>query len=339
MTRFLSLVLLVSLPLCFADSVGSCTEPTDDQRVIRFVEKCPKRDPISLRVVRVLTRSNASFEETNQASGNSFPGKENSGIVKSRQFPDLFWVHNDSGDDPKIYPIRASGEDYQSARYAGDLGVTIATAVNVDWEDIAVNASGQVIVADVGNNRNDRRDLVLYVVPEPSPNAGRTTAMKRYFIRYPNQTAFPPQASDMNFDCEAIFTIGNTIYLFSKNRGNSLTSLYRLDDPKSDEVNTLTFLETLDLNGQVVGADASEDGRRLAVITYTDLWLFERDSTDDSFFNGRVAWAPFKGDQVEAVCFASPDSVYMIDEVSGTMYAAELSELTPLRQIRLDLDR
>jgi hypothetical protein len=317
--------------LFFGNSIGSCAEPAHEAKVVRFVEQLPKREPISLRVIRALTRSKASFEETNQESGNSFPGKENSGIVKSRQYPDLFWVHNDSGDDPKIYPIRASGEDYRSARYAGDLGVTIATAINVDWEDIAINASGQIIVADVGNNRNDRRDLVLYVIPEPSPDAGRTTAIKRYFIRYPEQTAFPPPAGDMNFDCEAVFTIGDTIYCFSKNRGNKLTSLYRLDGPQSDEVTTLTLLETLDLNGQVVGADASEDGKRLAVITYRDLWLFERASTRDSFFNGRVAWAPFKGDQVEAVCFASPHTVFMIDEVSGTLYFAELNELSQLR--------
>jgi hypothetical protein len=278
-----------------------------------------------------LTRSKAPYEETNQESGNSFPGKENSGIVKSRQFSDLFWVHNDSGDDPKIYPIRSSGEDYRSARYAGDLGVTIASAINVDWEDITVNASGQIIVADIGNNRNDRRDLVLYVIPEPSPDAGRTTVMKRYFIRYPEQTAFPPPASEMNFDCEAIFTVGDTIYLFSKNRGNKLTSLYRLDNPKPDEINKLTYLETLDLNGQVVGADASEDGKRLVVITYADLWSFERASTNESFFSGRVSWAPYKGDQVEAVCFAGEESVFLIDEVSGTLFTAELNELTQLR--------
>ena len=99
-------------------------------RVLNLVELCPKREPIARKQVRVLTRSSEEYAEENQTQGNSFPGKENSGIVKSRTTDNLFWIHNDSGDEPKIYPIRANGEDYKVTRYAGDLGVTIAGAMH-----------------------------------------------------------------------------------------------------------------------------------------------------------------------------------------------------------------
>lgn len=310
---------------------GSGEENKSASEITRLADLIIQREPIALKPIRVLSRSTAPYEETNQEAGNSYPGKENSGIVKSRQFPDVFWVENDSGDDPKIYPIRANGEDYRSSRYAGGLGITIANAINVDWEDITVDASGNVIVADVGNNRNDRRDLVFYVIPEPSPDAGRTTAIKRYFIRYPDQTSFPPEKTQMNFDCEAVFTVGDVIYCFSKNRGDKLTTLYRLDNPRSDEVTTLTKLQTLDLNGQVVGADATSDGKRLVVITYSDIWLFERDSTSESFFEGRISWAPYKADQVESVCFADDQTIFMIDEVTGLLQRASLSDLSRLK--------
>ncbi len=317
--------------LCIFSVLGHLAFSQDSDpgsKVINLTKSLPARKTIELKPIRTLTRSKEVYQETNQELGNSFPGKENSGIVKSQQYPDLFWVENDSGDDPKIYPIRGSGEDYRSARYSGVLGVTIANAINVDWEDISVDASGNVIVADVGNNRNDRRDLVFYIVPEPSPDAGRTMALKRYFIRYPEQTAFPPRESEKNFDCEAVFTVGDTIYCFSKNRGNKLTTLYRLDHPKSDEVTTLTKLDTLNLNGQVVGADASRDGKRLVVITYSDIWLFERESTDQSFFEGQVSWAPYLGEQVESVCFASDQTLFLIDEVTGLLQQAQLSDLS-----------
>lgn len=310
---------------------GSGEENKPASEITRLADLIIQREPIALKPIRVLSRSTAPYEETNQEAGNSYPGKENSGIVKSRQFPDVLWVENDSGDDPKIYPIRANGEDYRSSRYAGGLGITIANAINVDWEDITVDASGNVIVADVGNNRNDRRDLVFYVIPEPSPDAGRTTAIKRYFIRYPDQTSFPPEKAQMNFDCEAVFTVGDVIYCFSKNRGDKLTTLYRLDNPRSDEVTTLTKLQTLDLNGQVVGADATSDGKRLVVITYSDIWLFERDSTSESFFEGRISWAPYKADQVESVCFADDQTIFMIDEVTGLLQRASLSDLSRLK--------
>jgi hypothetical protein len=299
--------------------------------VVRLAKQLPQRPPVAMHKVRVLTREDTALEETNQVQGNALPGKENSGIVKSRQFPDLFWVHNDSGDEPRIYPIHGTGEDYISTRYAQQLGALIGGAVNVDWEDITVNAAGQIIIADLGNNENDRRDLMFYVIPEPSPTAGRTAYLRRYFVRYPEQKSFPASSEEFDFDCEAVFTIGDTIYCLSKNRSDQCSTLYRLDNPRADEVNVLTRLETVDLQGQVVGADATPDGKRLVVITYTAIWLFERDNLEQSFFAGRVAWGPHDGNQVEAVCFADADTLKMVDEVTGTLFDVKLADLTPLR--------
>jgi hypothetical protein len=47
----------------------------------------PSRPPIELRLLAKLGPG---------------PGKENSGIVKSRRQDDVFWIHNDSGDEPRI---------------------------------------------------------------------------------------------------------------------------------------------------------------------------------------------------------------------------------------------
>ena len=299
--------------------------------VLPLADLRPKRDNIVMNKVRVLSRSTAAYQEEQQTSGNSYPGKENSGIVKSRTAEDLFWLHNDSGDEPKIYPIHANGEDYKITRYAGDLGVTIAGAINVDWEDITVDDQGNVIVSDLGNNRNDRRDLVFYVIPEPAASAGRSTYIKRYFVRYPEQTAFPAPKDNFNFDCEGVFTINNTIHCFSKNRSNQYSTLYRLDNPQNDELTTLTAFETIDVGGQVVGADASQDGKRLVLITYKAIWLFERTDLDSSFFDGSVYYAPYEADQVEAVCFGDQETLKMIDEVTGTLFDVKIADLTKLR--------
>ena len=64
------------------------------------------------------------------------PAKENSGIVKSCQHADVFWMHNDSADEPRIYPIHINGEVYKSERYPGTPGVLTGGAINVDWEEI-----------------------------------------------------------------------------------------------------------------------------------------------------------------------------------------------------------
>jgi len=307
------------------------TSAPESSKVLKLVELCPNREPIAMKKVRTLSRGSAEYAEDKQTQGNSFPGKENSGIVKSRTTENLFWLHNDSGDEPKIYPIRSDGDDYKISRYAGDLGVTIAGAINVDWEDIAVDDLGNVIVADLGNNRNDRRDLVFYIIPEPAPSAGRTTFIRRYFVRYPEQSSFPAPKENFNFDCEGVFTINNTIYCFSKNRSNSHATLYRLDDPQEGVQNMLMPMETIDVGGQVVGADASIDGKRLVLITYQSIWLFERNRLDESFFVGSIHYAPYKAKQVEAVCFADERTLKMIDEVSGDLFDVSISELTKIR--------
>lgn len=258
------------------------------------------------------------------------PVKENSGIVKSRSTPNLFWMHNDSDDDPRVYPINALGVNYQSSRYAETPGVLIGDAINVDWEDITMDAEGNLIVADVGNNGNDRRDLVLYYLFEPAAVAGRTTLRKKVFVHYPDQRQFPAPADDFNFDCEAVFTVGNTVHLLSKQRSGTVAKLYRLDDPQPERSNPLTLVERFDFQGQAVGADATADGLRLIVVTYEALWLFERDSTDQGFFSGRISWAPYKSQQVEAVCFADEQLVYLADEDLGELFAADLRHLTRL---------
>ncbi len=51
-------------------------------------------------------------------AGELGPGakKENSGLVQSRTTPGLFWALNDSGDEPRIYPVRADGSLIVSQR-------------------------------------------------------------------------------------------------------------------------------------------------------------------------------------------------------------------------------
>jgi endonuclease/exonuclease/phosphatase family metal-dependent hydrolase len=264
----------------------------------------------------------------------SASGKENSGIVRSRRWSDVFWAHNDSGDDPRIYPIRSDGTLYASERYPEIPGVLLGGAINVDWEDITLTDDGHLVIADFGNNPNTRRDMVLYILDEPSPTAGRAAIKKKVFIRYPDQREFPPPERARDFDAEAIYAVGNRIHILSKNRGDPMTRLYRLDSQRADETNTLTLLERFDFRGQVTGADASSDGRRLVVVTYDALWLFERQEPDQPFFSGRISWLPFlqEESEVEAVCFEDDHTVRITDEGRGEMYAVPLAAMVVVRQ-------
>jgi len=256
--------------------------------------------------------------------------RETSGIVRSRQWPALYWVHNDSGDEPRLYPIDRDGKVNVAAREGRPDGVLLGGATNVDWEDITTDAAGHLIVADVGNNYNNRRDLVLYYLDEPSPTAGFTTVKKKVFLRYPEQAVFPAPLDDFNYDSEAVFTRGDTVYLLTKHRSDRRTRLYRLDDPRPHETNLLTRVGEFEIGGKVTGADASPDGRELAVVTYDAVWLFTAHAGDD-YFGGEVRWMPFRAPQVEGVCFDSPGLLLLSDEEAGALYEVPVEALTRLR--------
>lgn len=256
------------------------------------------------------------------------PAKENSGIVKSRNQNDVFWMHNDSGDEPRIYAIHRDGTVYESDRYGTTPGTLIGGAINVDWEDITTAADGTIIVADVGNGENDRRDLVLYFIDEPAANAGRTTFRKKVFIRYPDQPAIPAPQDDFNYDCEAIFTLGKSVYMLTKHRSNTATKVYRLDDFSESATHDLQLLQSFEIGGQVVAADALPDGSRLVVATYDVLWLFDVKDRDRPLAHP-VARLPFKGEDVEAVCFNGPDEVLFAAEVTAELYSARIADFTP----------
>lgn len=271
------------------------------------------------------------------------PAKENSGIVKSRQWPDLFWMHNDSGDEPRIYPVHRDGSVYQSVRLPETPGVLIGGAVNVDWEDITVDASGHVIVADTGNGDNNRRDLVLYYVQEPAPDAEQTVHLRKIFLQYPEQHAFPAPEDDFNYDAEGIFTLGDVVYICTKHRSDTRTRIYRLDpDADFDKPVPLTLVDEFDVRGQVTGADATPSGDRLVLLTYNALWLFEKPDPNHPV-SGPVRWLPYENEseddddgEAEAVCFADDDTLLVGDEAAGRLYEVPLADFVDVPPLTSD---
>ncbi len=85
---------------------------------------------------------------------------EASGIVKSRRHPGVFWVHNDSGNPPSIFAIRADGRIIREFRLE---------IPNIDWEDIAIDDQGHLYIGDIGNNLGALPARAIYRIDEPDP--------------------------------------------------------------------------------------------------------------------------------------------------------------------------
>ena len=257
---------------------------------------------------------------------------EVSGIVKST-LGGFYWVHNDSGDDARLFAIDAAAAvlrpPYIPVSEADWPGHAIDNAWTFDWEDIAL-ADGVLYIADVGNNGNARRDLGVYVVNEPDPLAiPRMRTLKFLPIRYPDQDTYP--AKRWHFDCEAVFVADGKLYFITKHRRpgeiggfEAGAKLYRLDTSFTDAENVLTLVSTHEEVFLATGADLSPDGSRIAVSTYDALWIFDRPPDGDDWLAG-TAWRLDldRGvtKQLEAVAWDDAETLRLVNENRDVMLA------------------
>jgi len=257
---------------------------------------------------------------------------EASGLAISLRTEELLWTHNDSGNEPVLYGIAPNG------RYLGS--VRIEGAVNRDWEDIAsyeINGRAYLIIGDIGDNNAVHPECVLYVIAEPDPAALSPTdelvATPERIIRY----IYP----DGLRDCEslAVDIRERAIYLISKRTQPPI--LYRLPLFPEDTGNRPLIAEELGpINGipqpsgllsrmsvpwgkwraQPCSLDISTDGKTAALLTYGEVYLYERQDSEGwatTFARGGQALAAHNLPQAEAVCFAADgQSLYVTTEGS-----------------------
>ncbi len=278
---------------------------------------------LSADVISVTLPEKESIKLTPYATFNFADIEESSAIVKSRVWDDVYWTLNDSGCNNRIFPFNSKGELYRAEWYKEkDGGIFIGNAINIDWEEMAVDNDGNLYVCDTGNNFNTRKDLAIHVLKDPLPTAtGNTTSFQTINFYFPEQKAFP--AVPNNFDCEAVFWANDNLYLLTKHRADTQTHLYRFDSLDQLKINPLTRIGTFEIGGMVTAADASIDGTKLVVLTYNSIWVFEAE--DGDYFNGKISWLPITANQCEAVCFDGNDLIITSEQME--LFKLTVSEL------------
>ncbi|MDF1661674.1 MAG: hypothetical protein P1V97_07870 [Planctomycetota bacterium] len=277
------------------------------------------------------------------------PLNEMSGLVKSRRYENVWWVHNDSGDQPRLFALDENGKvifppylknsiwaDKKESGKSMWGGLKIHQASNIDWEDIAADKDS-LYISDMGNNGNARRDLGVYQLSEPNPRAVDKSRILRFIpIRYPDQKTFPGKRWD--FDCESLFVSDGKLYFLTKHRrpgkikGMTLgTKLYRLDTKKASAVNTLTLVGKHSKLFAPTAADLSPDGRLLAILTMTAIWIFEKPKQGDDWLSGnstKLLLPLLKSKQAEGLCFDGLLKLRINNE-QGEVYQLDISAHFP----------
>jgi hypothetical protein len=233
--------------------------------------------------------------------------KESSGIELTED--NNFWTHADGGNLPVLYKVDATGKLLDV--------LEVPSTTNEDWEDLAKDEEGHIYIGDFGNNENKRHNLRIFRFKEQA--AGQVDTIR---FTYADQKLFPPEKADRNFDCEAFFYHRHHLYLFTKDRGkNELVKVYKVPaTPGSYEAQAI---DSIQISTMITAADISPDGKKMALLGYGNIYLFDIKGTDD-FFGGEKYCIPFeKTGQAEALVFINNTDFVFTNEGGKIFKAVE----------------
>jgi hypothetical protein len=235
---------------------------------------------------------------------------EASGVAASRRTPGVFWAHNDSGDSI-IFGLDSQGVIKSRVRVTG--------ASVDDWEDIAVGRCPQgscLYIADIGDNKGNRKHVTLYRVVEPAPADAATSPVEAFQAAYP----------DGAHDAEALFVSpASDVFLITKGDPGPV-ALYKFPRPLVSG----TTLQLRPIGDPVAGskveakdrptsADVSPDGQW--VVVRTTHWVAFYRTTDliagrwrDAFRTDVRRLGEPRG---EGVTFANNDTLILVGEAGG----------------------
>lgn len=237
---------------------------------------------------------------------------------------DRIWTLEDHGNKPELYALDASGQISHTLKING--------ADNNDWEELASDAAGNLYIGDFGNNDNDRKNLAIYMVGAKDLNRESAPISKKIAFHYPDQAEFPPaKKTEHYYDAEAFFFHKDNFYLFTKDRsGSANTRLYRI--PAKDGNHAAELLGTLGTcdgkKCRITGADISDDGKKIVLLSNNKIWVLE-DFKGDDFLKGSVRTVELGSNtQLEGVCFKNNSTLYFVDErdkhTGGKLYEMKL---------------
>ena len=229
---------------------------------------------------------------------------EVSGVVVSRQNPNILWVHNDSGDTARVFALNPAGT------HAGIF--YLDAAVNVDWEDFAIGPGpiqGQdyLYLSDTGDNNLIYTSITIYRVPEPAltgltlPITATLTGVETLRMQYP---------AGARYDAETLLVdpVTGNIYVVTRDRAlTGTTYVFRYPWPqRPDVLFTLELVATINSSIEIKGGDVSAAGD----------WVILRPHSKTQPVNGMLWYRP-AGSALESVFATTPCPAPLVFEPQG----------------------
>lgn len=231
---------------------------------------------------------------------------EVSGIVASIKNPDVLWMHNDSGDNNRLFALNVD-EGIMETYY-------LVGCQARDWEDIAIGPGPKdgvsyLYVGDIGDNNQKHRYKTIYRVPEPSIMTNNSK--RQYHLNGSEKiSVFYP---DGYHDAETLLLDPITRDLFIINKSEVTTIIYRIPFPQSTSLSIrLERLIEIPIK-EIVGGDISSDGSEIILKTYLAVFYWKRimgEKIEETLQRRGIMLPYFPEPHGEAICWKSDGSGY-----------------------------
>jgi hypothetical protein len=257
--------------------------------------------------------------------------KEISGITKDG---DAIWAVTDKPNAIHSFDLSGNQKDQIPLKNISMMDVEAITADDT-----------YLYIGDFGNNDGDRLQRSIIRMAKKDHTATDDTSMQAQTISF----TFPgdhevDKKKENNFDCEAMVSYKDSLYLFTKRRGDMQTELYVL--PKTPGQYEARRIAEFNSDGMITDAAVNPAGNELALIGYDKghtkpfIWIFSNFRGSD-FFSGNpqryFLGTKKKQDwQVEGISYADDQNFYISCEKSkdipNTLYLLDRSALTPSKK-------
>lgn len=232
--------------------------------------------------------------------------KETSGLM---WWNGLLWTHNDSG-----FPAELHALDPETRAVVKT--VFIANASSIDWEDITRDES-HCYIGDFGNNNGTRTNLRIHKI-KLDDLENDTARAEMIAFSYADQTDFSSRPNNNDFDAEALISVGDSLYIFSKNWVNLRTRIYAL--PKQPGTYSIAPQDNIYADGMISGADFNPEDSVLILTGYNRvlqpfIWLLW-DFREANFFSGNKRKINFNlpFHQVEGIIWREKSDYWITNE-------------------------
>jgi hypothetical protein len=188
---------------------------------------------------------------------------EISGMAPSALHRGVMWVHNDSGDDAKLYALKLN-----DCTVVGELTLRGVSARDFEGLAAGVDPKGRSVlwVGDIGDNRDSWSDVSIYRVREPKKLGSTSAQVSRYRFTY----------DDRPHNAETILADPNSQQIWIVTKQLASGSIYAL--PKSMTKSGINIAKKIgSTSGLITDGAMKLDGSGFVL----------RDYFDAQFFNGR----------------------------------------------------